>query len=145
MTIVGAFWGCTNPWIRKGALESASSTAIRLNEELIQNENNQDGSKGFVSSSSPWWTNLSKFKHLGVWLPYILNQAGSGVYYALLANSNLTMAVPICNGLALVFSSLTSHWLGERVDKPVHAILGAILVMMGTGLCMMTQIKGEQG
>ena len=64
------------------------------------------------------------------------------MYYILLASSDLTLAVPICNGLALVFSCLTSVALGEQVDKPFRAFLGAALVMLGTALCMVTQ--GEQ-
>lgn len=119
LLLVGALWGCTNPMIRKGALEVA---------ENMDPKNDQQ----FLSA-------VKKFKNFRVWLPYVLNQAGSVVYYILLASSDLTLAVPICNGLALVFSCLTSVVLGEQVDKPFRAFLGAALVMLGTALCMITQ------
>lgn len=119
LLLVGALWGCTNPMIRKGALEVA---------ENMDQKNDQQ----FLSA-------VKKFKNVRVWLPYVLNQAGSVVYYILLASSDLTLAVPICNGLALVFSCLTSVVLGEQVDKPFRAFLGAALVMLGTALCMITQ------
>ena len=119
LLLVGALWGCTNPMIRKGALEVA---------ENMDQKNDQQ----FFSA-------VKKFKNVRVWLPYVLNQAGSVVYYILLASSDLTLAVPICNGLALVFSCLTSVVLGEQVDKPFRAFLGAALVMLGTALCMIPQ------
>jgi uncharacterized membrane protein len=121
LLVVGALWGCTNPMIRKGALEVT---------ENVEKKNDQ-----------PFLSAVKKFKNYRVWLPYVLNQAGSVVYYILLASSDLTLAVPICNGLALVFSCLTSVVLGEQVDKPFRAFLGAALVMIGTALCMITQDK----
>ena len=142
MLLVGAFWGCTNPWIRRGALETALSKSMPATEP---NHNSRDNDNTH-SSALPlpsWFSSLAsvvqKFQDYRVWLPYALNQAGSGVYYFLLSSSDLTMAVPICNGLALVFSCITSRMLGERVDKPERAILGAALVMLGTGLCIVAQ------
>lgn len=119
--IVGAFWGCTNPWLRKGSSEVDEKKEAERQESLL-----------IVS--------IKKFQNFRVWLPYALNQAGSLVYYALLASSDLTLAVPICNGLALVFSCFTSYLLGERVDKPLTAMLGAALVMLGVAVCMMAQM-----
>mmetsp|Transcript_6531 Transcript_6531/g.9604 ORF Transcript_6531/g.9604 Transcript_6531/m.9604 type:complete len:122 (-) Transcript_6531:1382-1747(-) len=109
LLLVGALWGCTNPWLRQGSEQASSSQSI-----------------------------LKKILNVRVWLPYVINQAGSLVYYLSLRNSNLTMAVPICNGLALVFSCGTSYLLGETVDKPLQAIFGATFVTMGVGLCMLS-------
>ena len=118
LLIVGAFWGCTNPFLRKGA------------EQL-------DGQKKDQSSSSMiGGGTLQKFLRVQVWLPYLLNQCGSLVYYILLSSSDLTVAVPICNGLALVFSCVTSYLLGERVDKPFQAMAGASCVVAGVAWCM---------
>ena len=143
MLIVGAFWGCTNPWIRRGALETATGKTSQPAES--KHKRGSDTTTTTLFLLLPSWfqawlgtdTILRRFLDYRVWLPYALNQAGSGVYYFLLSSSDLTLAVPICNGLALVFSCITSSLLGERVDKPGRAILGAALVMMGTGLCMM--------
>uniref|UniRef100_A0A7S1UNM3 EamA domain-containing protein n=1 Tax=Grammatophora oceanica TaxID=210454 RepID=A0A7S1UNM3_9STRA len=126
LILVGAFWGCTNPLLRKGSTAEAT-----------------DAAEGEHSSSS-LLTTLSRFRNWKVWLPYLLNQSGSLLYYVLLANSDLTLAVPICNALSLVFSMGTSHLLGERVDKPLRAGLGAAMVMMGVTLCV-TKTSGSEG
>ena len=67
---------------------------------------------------------------------FSLNQSGSILYYKLLATSDLSLSVPVCNALALVFSSATSFLLGERVDRPVAAIFGSLLVTLGVAICM---------
>lgn len=148
MLVVGAFWGCTNPWIRRGALETSLNKSMSAAESK-QTSHDKDTTQSSAIPLPPWFSSLAsvvrKFQDYRVWLPYALNQAGSGVYYFLLSSSDLTMAVPICNGLALVFSCITSRMLGERVDKPGRAILGAALVMLGTGLCIVAQddVKGK--
>jgi hypothetical protein len=148
MLMVGAFWGCTNPWIRRGALETALNKTMAA-AETKHSRSDKDTTQSSALPRPPRLSSLAsavrKFQDYRVWLPYALNQAGSGVYYVLLSSSDLTMAVPICNGLALVFSCITSRMLGERVDKPGRAILGAALVMVGTGLCIVAQDdhKGE--
>lgn len=81
---------------------------------------------------------LMQFRRPGVFLPYLLNQSGSFIYYKLAATSDMTTAVPACNALAMVFSSLTSYLLGERLDKPARAFVGAVLVSVGVILCMIT-------
>jgi hypothetical protein len=130
LVLVGAFWGCTNPWLRRGSSQLSSAS------------NEKDESNLGLSNLAD---SVKKIKNVRVWLPFVLNQFGSVVFYVLLAKSNLTLAVPICNGLALVFSSLTSYSLGEKVDKPLLAILGAALVTVGVALCMHSQQIGEKG
>ena len=79
---------------------------------------------------------LLRFRRVRVWLPYLLNQSGSILYYKLLATSDLSLSVPVCNALALVFSSATSFLLGERVDRPLAALFGSLLVTLGVAICM---------
>ena len=67
---------------------------------------------------------------------YILNQFGSVLFYIQLSKSDLTLAVPICNGLALVFSFVTSYFLGEPINKPLRTLLGASLVVAGVAICL---------
>jgi hypothetical protein len=119
LLLVGALWGCTNPFLRKGYNEISSN----------KNDNSNDQNRILQS--------LQNFQHLRVWIPYVLNQSGSVVYYFLLAHSDLTSSVPIANALALVFSIWTSYLLGERVNRPIIAALGSGLVMAGTVTCMM--------
>lgn len=128
LVLVGAFWGCTNPLLRKGALEEHPSTT-------------DDKESSFLSTLI---VTLSKFRRIRVWLPYALNQCGSLLYYWLLASSDLSMAVPVCNALSLVFSCFTSYALGERVDQPIRAIVGSALVMIGVAICMSSQETSTQ-
>ena len=75
-----------------------------------------------------------------LYVPFLLNQAGSVVFYFLLANSNISMAVPICNAFALVFSFLTSAFVtGEPNEKPIQIIVGASLILVGVTICVSSQ------
>lgn len=120
MALVGALWGCTNPLLRKGSMEAEKQQST-------------------VASSSFLKRSLVAFINFRVWLPYLLNQSGSIVFYILLANSDLSLAVPICNALALVFSFATSALLGESIDRPFRTFLGATLVLLGVTICVSSQ------
>lgn len=124
MLLVGALWGCTNPLLRKGAVEAS---------EQQSHATSSDVKVSFLKSS------LKAFLNIRVWLPYVLNQSGSVVFYILLANSDLSLAVPICNALALLFSFATSATLGEPIEKPLQTFLGASLVVVGVTICVSTQ------
>ena len=128
LVLVGAFWGCTNPFLRKGAVEA------KRNEESAA-----QGSEQSTSTLQVLKNSAAKFLNIGVWLPYALNQSGSLLFYLALSRSDLTLAVPICNALALVFSVVTSFALGESVDKPARAVLGSALVMVGVGICVQSR------
>jgi drug/metabolite transporter (DMT)-like permease len=130
LVLVGACWGCTNPLLRKGSSVECKNTPKNDNDT----SNKESGS--FLSSIKE---SLSKFRRWRVWLPYAVNQSGSLLYYYLLASSDLSVAVPVCNALSLVFSCITSYILGERVDRPLKAILGSTLVMAGVAICMSSQ------
>jgi drug/metabolite transporter (DMT)-like permease len=123
LILVGAFWGCTNPFLRLGASHDVSKS---------------DGSNSETSNSVLDILRASavKFLNVRVWLPYALNQFGSILFYIALSRSDLTLAVPICNALALVFSIVTSFALGERVDRPIQAVVGSALVMSGIAICL---------
>ena len=122
MIFVGIFWGCTNPLLRHEALQSNSSA------EQFGTGSQQEGSRLLPS--------LKKFSHVGVLLPYILNQAGSLLFYLTLGNSDISASVPICNGLALFFSVLTSFVIGEKVDSPVKTIVASSLIVFGVAMCV---------
>ena len=136
--LVGAVWGCTNPFLRRGSAnddEADGGSSRNGAEDADQpdtNVNSNNNNKSILQS-------LLIFRRVGVWLPYLLNQSGSILYYKLLATSDLSLSVPVCNALALVFSSATSFILGERVDRPVAALFGALLVTLGVAICMVSK------
>jgi hypothetical protein len=121
LLLVGALWGCTNPFMRQGSIEAKNTSTNTAQEE------------GETKSVLKSVFRLAKIK---VWLPYLINQLGSLLYYKQLASSNLTLSVPICNATAMVFSCITSFLLGERVNQPGRAALGVILVLLGVQICM---------
>lgn len=123
MILVGALWGCTNPLLRKGSVETAKYR--RRNSSFLR-------------------SSLQSLLNVRVWLPYVLNQSGSLVFYFLLSKSDLSLAVPICNALALVFSFVTSLVLGEKMTNPIRSFLGATLVVVGVTICVSAQEEGQE-
>jgi len=130
MILVGVLWGCTNPLLRKGSAENASSSSSSSSSSKFTADTNNIS---FLTKA------LSPFLNIKVWLPYILNQSGSVVFYTLLANSNICMAVPICNAFALLFSFVTSSLLGEPIEKPFQTVLGTSLILTGVAICVSSQ------
>jgi len=156
-------WGCTNPLMRKGTKDRRQEKEVDMDSHQpseqvvhgsgtktskIQNHDRTDGTspsrtveeekakkKSFLKSI---FHSLMEFRHPSVFLPYLVNQSGSIMYYKLNATSSMTTAIPACNALTLVFSSLTSYFLGERLDKPFRAFIGALLVSGGVILCMIS-------
>ena len=127
MILVGALWGCTNPLLRQGSL---------ADDEGMKPEDETDQS---VAGSSSLWSTFKKFRNYRVLVPYAANQSGSLLYYFTLSRSDISLAVPICNGLALVFSIITSHICGERIENPVITILGSALVVLGVAICLVSK------
>lgn len=121
MMVVGALWGCTNPLLRKGSVE-VTTEATSSKEE-----------------SSMLGTFLKSFLNVKVWLPYVLNQSGSLAFYFLLAKSDISTAVPICNAMALLFSFATSWMLGEPIQNLPRTALGAGLILVGVTICVSSQ------
>jgi multidrug transporter EmrE-like cation transporter len=136
LLLVGATWGCSNSLLRKGSTES------------IQTKNNNIAATKNVQpiEQSNWITflkdQLFKFRNISVWLPYIINQSGSILFYITLSQTDLSLAVPVCNALALVFSIITSWFiLNEPVDRPIPTVIGAIFVMIGVAICVQVSQK----
>ena len=69
-------------------------------------------------------------------LAFLLNQSGSLFYYYLLGSEPVTVAVPICNSLAFVFTAITSIALGESVESLPYVVAGTTLVVLGAAICM---------
>ncbi|KFQ73880.1 Transmembrane protein 234, partial [Phaethon lepturus] len=48
-------------------------------------------------------------------VPFLLNQGGSLLFYLTLASADLSLAVPLCNSLALIVTLVTGRILGEDI------------------------------
>ncbi|XP_077338124.1 transmembrane protein 234 isoform X4 [Lithobates pipiens] len=96
LLLVALLWGVTNPFLRKGA-----EGVERVREDRTV------------------WRLLSEAKFLisnyRYIIPFLLNQSGSVFFYLTLASTELSLAVPVCNSLALVFTVVTGWLLGEDI------------------------------
>lgn len=77
-------------------------------------------------------------------MPFLLNQSGSLLYYLTLASTDLTLAVPICNSLAIVFTLIVGKVLGEDVGGK-GAVAGMVLTITGITLCVSSSVIKTQG
>lgn len=149
LILVGAMWGTTNPFLRQQAKKengaSSGSNSSSNTDSSTSPSSSAHNAAAAAADHVPQQSliqsilsSLAKFRRFGVWIPFLLNQSGSILFYYSLANSEISLAVPICNGLALLFSIATSHFLGERVDQPFRTMVGATLVVGGVALCLAT-------
>lgn len=124
LVVVGALWGCTNPLLRQGSLAAAAG--------------------GPDPTTTTFWTHqLRKLRNCRVWMPYAVNQSGSLLFNLTLAQTELSLAVPVANALALVFSVLTTIAIGEPLYQPVKTVIGAALVVGGVALCSCEATKSS--
>lgn len=120
--IVGLCWGVTNPFIKRAtmtkALENASS----------------EGEKGVVQSHR---ATLRQFcTEPRIFLPFLVNQSGSIVYYLLLSKEPISKAAPICNALTFILTAITGYvFLKEEIRSPLLLATGSFLVLCGIYLC----------
>ena len=120
--IVGICWGVTNPFIKK-------ATMTKVNE----NVNNEAG-KGLVQS------HISTLRHFclepRIFLPFLINQSGSIVYYLLLSKEPISKAAPICNALTFILTAITGYiFLKEEIRSPLLLVFGSFLVLFGISIC----------
>ncbi|NXP46281.1 TM234 protein, partial [Heliornis fulica] len=67
-------------------------------------------------------------------VPFLLNQGGSLLFYLTLASVDLSLAVPLCNSLALIVTLVTGKILGEDIGGK-RAVAGTLLTILGVTLC----------
>lgn len=81
---------------------------------------------------------LAELRFLGLnykfLLPLLLNQGGSLLFYLTLASTDLSLAVPLCNSLALIVTLVTGRILGEDIGGK-RAVAGILLTLLGVSLC----------
>ncbi|XP_052033437.1 transmembrane protein 234 isoform X2 [Apodemus sylvaticus] len=77
-------------------------------------------------------------------MPFLLNQSGSLLYYLTLASTDLMLAVPICNSLAIVFTLIVGKVLGEDIGGK-EAVAGMVLTTAGITLCITSSVTKTHG
>mmetsp|Transcript_16728 Transcript_16728/g.15087 ORF Transcript_16728/g.15087 Transcript_16728/m.15087 type:complete len:182 (+) Transcript_16728:35-580(+) len=168
--LVGILWGCTNPFIKhaqniinqKKKLQSTNlqitpnSTAIINDSKKITHVNNKsslaspsnDQENGITHTTNKnkpitkSYFQLIKvlFTEPTVYLPFLINQSGSLVFYVVLFREPISIAAPVCNSLTFIFTAVTGYVVfKEEVQSPSLLIIGIILVLIGIYICMTNQ------
>ena len=118
--LVGLVWGATNPFIKRN---SAGIKDVAHPNRVVKF--------------------LLELKFLALnWkymVPFTINQLGAVLYYATIGKADITLAVPITNSLALIFTALFGKLLGENISK--WTVGGGALVMSGVALCVMSKVS----
>ncbi|XP_052572828.1 transmembrane protein 234 isoform X2 [Peromyscus californicus insignis] len=124
LVLVAALWGGTQPLLKR-----ASAGLQQVHEKTWARQLLQEMKTLFLNT-----------EYL---MPFLLNQSGSLLYYLTLASTDLTLAVPICNSLAIVFTLIVGKVLGEDIGgKPVA---GMVLTVTGITLCVSSSVTKTQG
>ncbi|KOC69795.1 Transmembrane protein 234 like protein, partial [Habropoda laboriosa] len=72
-------------------------------------------------------------------IPFIINQSGSVLYFLILSNTDISLAVPVTNSLTFVITAITGWILGEeKIHRNTY--IGMVLIMIGTVLCCWDKI-----
>ena len=90
------------------------------------------GSKGVEKVSSEQF--MMKIVHECI----LINQSVSVLYFWTLANTELSVAVPVVNSLTFIFTVVTGVILKERLDR--QTLFGSILITIGIILCIFGKI-----
>ncbi|XP_032752963.1 LOW QUALITY PROTEIN: transmembrane protein 234 [Rattus rattus] len=125
LVLVAALWGGTQPLLKR-----ASSGLQQVHERTWARQ--------LVGEMKALFLNTEYL------MPFLLNQSGSLLYYLTLASTDLTLAVPICNSLAIVFTLIVGKVLGEDVGGK-GAVAGMVLTITGITLCVSSSVIKTQG
>ncbi|XP_041359136.1 transmembrane protein 234 homolog [Gigantopelta aegis] len=119
LTTVAAFWGLTNPFIKRGS-------------RGVENIKRDNSVRQFLAELRFLFFN---WKYL---LPFVVNQFGSVLYYITLASADLTLAVPLTNSLTFIFTSISGRLLGEKIQH-WETYVGMAFVVIGVLLCVISK------
>lgn len=125
LVLVAALWGGTQPLLKR-----ASAGLEQVHERTWARQLLQEMKTLFLNT-----------EYL---VPFLLNQSGSLLYYLTLASTDLTLAVPICNSLAIVFTLTVGKVLGEDIGGK-EAVAGMLLTITGITLCITSSVMKTQG
>merc|ERR1711907_114359 len=128
MFLAAAAWGCTNPFLKRGASRvGAKKTNIQSHDGRIRQ---------FLSYM------VFLFTQWQVFLPLAINQLGSifNLYALGPGGAELSVAIPVITSLQFVFTAATGWILGEEDQQSIRTFVGILLTVIGVCLCLSSQI-----
>jgi len=111
-------WGVTNPLIKQKGTG-------------IENIHESNFVKSLIAKL------LFVFLNWRTVLPIALNQLGSLLYLCCVSYIDVSIAVPVVNSLTLVFTTITSSYLGEKLHS--DQIKGSFIVILGVIICLLSK------
>ncbi|XP_022168730.1 transmembrane protein 234 homolog [Myzus persicae] len=105
--IVGVLWGSTNPFLKAATNKVKRNKTFNLISEVTDHITN--------------WHYL---------IPFLINQCGSLLFYFTLKYSDISLAVPIANGVSLVSTSIVGTLIGEEKPK-LRTMVGILFLLFG--------------
>ncbi len=108
--LVAICWGLTNPFLKNATkgiekVKHPDSILKRLYYEFLF---------------------LAKLEFV---IPFLINLAGSSVFYYTLSHIPLTLAIPLTNSLSMLFTVLGGLFFGEQITK--RQLLGGFITLVG--------------
>jgi len=116
LVAVALLWGSTNPLMGRG---SSGIKTVKHPNMFVQ----------FIYELKFLLLNW-KFV-----LPFLANQCGSVLFYLTLSSTELSIAVPLTNGLTFLFTSIAGQLLGEHAAS-INTYIGMACVLCGLALCL---------
>uniref|UniRef100_A0A7M4E1J5 Transmembrane protein 234 n=1 Tax=Crocodylus porosus TaxID=8502 RepID=A0A7M4E1J5_CROPO len=124
LVLVAVLWGGTNPFLKTG---TEGLEKVKRETRLLQ----------LFAEMRFLFLN---YKYM---VPLAFNQCGSILYYVTLASADLSLAVPLCNSLAMIITLITGKVLGEDIGGK-RAMVGMLLTVLGVALCIAGSVNEKQ-
>ncbi|XP_021016770.1 transmembrane protein 234 isoform X2 [Mus caroli] len=137
LVLVAALWGGTQPLLKRASSGLEQVRERTWARQLLQEMKTLFGNTEVRLALSDEPGNTEYL------MPFLLNQNGSLLYYLTLASTDLTLAVPICNSLAIVFTLIVGKVLGEDIGG--KAVAGMVLTITGITVCITSSVIKTQG
>uniref|UniRef100_A0A8C3T4X3 Transmembrane protein 234 n=1 Tax=Chelydra serpentina TaxID=8475 RepID=A0A8C3T4X3_CHESE len=113
LVLVAILWGGTNPFLKTG---TEGLEKVKQRNRVLQ----------LLAEMKFLCLN---YKYM---VPFLFNQCGSMIYYLTLASTDLSLAVPLCNSLALIVTVVTGKILGEDIGGKSKSYFSAMLLYIYT-------------
>ncbi|XP_074832768.1 transmembrane protein 234 [Carettochelys insculpta] len=124
LVLVAILWGGTNPFLKTG---TEGLEKVKKGNRVLQ----------LLAEMKFLCLN---YKYV---VPFLFNQCGSIIYYLTLASTDLSLAVPLCNSLALIVTLVTGKILGEDIGGK-RAVAGMLLTVLGVALCIAGSVNEQK-
>ncbi|MES1915330.1 MAG: hypothetical protein MHM6MM_007299 [Cercozoa sp. M6MM] len=125
--LTGLLWGATNPFINSANAKKDKKEGKSTSKQRQKDAENRSKIAQIAAEI------FAVFRNWRFLLPFGLNQLGSVSYTASLQSAPVSLALPVCNALALLFTALVSNLLGEK-RLTARGWLGIALIVAGVAV-----------